>query len=242
MVLTCVAGSVDALSVFGLGGVFTSLLSGNSILLAAYLVQGHPTKVLLGIFVFVGYRPGEALATRLLRREKGNKLELTKRVTQTLGIEAIPLFALVVGTYFNHNYSLFHIGSVALVFLAAFSMGMQYRCAKQVNDKGVITTMVTGTLSSLVSRLVDRGEPTSPDLKVVSSTTDAEQNKHESRHPSETTVFLACVWGGFFIGAASTVAVLTYVSRTAAAAIPLVLILIIVAYVGTKLKKRALGT
>jgi uncharacterized membrane protein YoaK (UPF0700 family) len=47
VVLTCVAGSVDALSVFGLGGVFTSLLSGNTIVLAAYLVQGHSTKALL---------------------------------------------------------------------------------------------------------------------------------------------------------------------------------------------------
>jgi uncharacterized membrane protein YoaK (UPF0700 family) len=39
VVLICVAGSVDALSVFGLEGVFTSLLSGNTIVLAAYLVQ-----------------------------------------------------------------------------------------------------------------------------------------------------------------------------------------------------------
>ena len=47
VVLTCVAGSIDALSVFGLGGVFTSLLSGNTIVLAAYLIQGHSTKALL---------------------------------------------------------------------------------------------------------------------------------------------------------------------------------------------------
>ena len=41
------------LSVFELESVFTSLLSGNTIVLAAYLVQGHSIKVLLGIFVFV---------------------------------------------------------------------------------------------------------------------------------------------------------------------------------------------
>jgi acyl-CoA reductase-like NAD-dependent aldehyde dehydrogenase len=33
--------------------VFTSLLSGNTIVLAAYLVQGHSTKALLGIFVIL---------------------------------------------------------------------------------------------------------------------------------------------------------------------------------------------
>lgn len=156
VVLTCVAGSVDALSVFGLGGVFTSLLSGNTIVLAAYLVQGHSARALLAIFVFVGYIPGAALAALFLKQEKHNT-EWTKRITQTLGIEVIFLMVLVVATYFSHNYSSFDI---YLVFIAAFSMGIQYTCAKQVNRIGVITTMVTGTLSSLVSRLVDRSKVT----------------------------------------------------------------------------------
>jgi uncharacterized membrane protein YoaK (UPF0700 family) len=39
VVLTCVAGSVDVLSGFGLGGVFTSFLPGNTIVLTPYLVQ-----------------------------------------------------------------------------------------------------------------------------------------------------------------------------------------------------------
>ena len=119
VVLTCVAGSVDALSVFGLGGVFTSLLSGNTIVLAAYLVQGHSTKALLGIFVFVGYIPGAALAALFLKQEKHNT-EWTRRVTQTLGIEVIFLIVLVIATYFSHNYSSFNM---CLVFLAALSMG-----------------------------------------------------------------------------------------------------------------------
>jgi uncharacterized membrane protein YoaK (UPF0700 family) len=41
LILTCAAGSVDALSVFGLGGVFSSALSGNTIVLGASLVQGR---------------------------------------------------------------------------------------------------------------------------------------------------------------------------------------------------------
>jgi len=231
VVLACVAGSVDALSVFGLGGVFTSLLSGNTILLAAYLVQGHSTKVLLAIFVFVGYIPGAALAALFLKQEKHNT-EWTKRVTQTLGIEAIFLMVLLVGTYFSHNYSSFNM---YLVFLAALSMGIQYTCAKQVNRLGVITTMVTGTLSSLVSRLVNRSKDTD-------QTTGAAHEKREYLYPTETTVFLASVWGGYFVGGASSVALLS-VSRTAAAAFPLVLVLFVVAYARIKqAEKRGLDT
>ena len=134
VVLTFVAGSVHALNVFGLGGVFTSLLSGNTIVLAAYLVQGHSTKAMLGIFVFVGFILGAVLGTFFLRQEKRNTFEWTIRVTQTLGIEVIILLALALGTYVSHNYSSFNM---ALVFLAAFSMGIQYSCAKQVNRTGV---------------------------------------------------------------------------------------------------------
>ena len=59
-------------------------------------------------------------------------------------------------------------------------MGIQYTCAKQVNRIGVITTMVTGTLSSLVSRLVDRSKNT--DLP-----TGVAHVKHEYLYPTETT-------------------------------------------------------
>jgi hypothetical protein len=86
--------------------------------------------------------------------------------------------------------------------------------------------MVTGTLSSLVSRRVDR----SRDTGLTSSATHV---KHEYLYPTETTVFLASVWGGYFAGGASSVALLS-VSRTAAAALPLVLVLFVVAYARTK--------
>jgi hypothetical protein len=87
--------------------------------------------------------------------------------------------------------------------------------SKRVDVLGV-TTLVTGTLSSLVSRLVDRGEPISPDLKNADSATPIEWVKPQLQHPAETTIFLAAVWGGYFAGAASSVAVL-FVSRFAVA-------------------------
>ena len=55
ILLTCADGSMDALSLFGLGGVFASGLSGNTIVLEASLAQGESTKALLGIFIFIGY-------------------------------------------------------------------------------------------------------------------------------------------------------------------------------------------
>lgn len=51
-------------------------------------------------------------------------------------------------------------------------MGIQYACAKQVNRIGVVTTMITGTLASLVFRIVHRIElpmsydPKNPDVNI----------------------------------------------------------------------------
>jgi uncharacterized membrane protein YoaK (UPF0700 family) len=95
--------------------------------------------------------------------------------------------------------------------------------------------MVTGTLSSLVLRLVDRSKNTG-------LMTNAVHVKHENLYPTETTIFLASVWGGYFAGGASSVALLS-VSRTAAAALPLVLVLFVVIYARIKqAEKRGLDT
>ena len=50
---------------------------------------------------------------------------------------------------------------------------------------------------------------------------------------TETTLFLMITWIGYFIGAASSGAAL-FLSRSAAAAIPLALVLIVVLYIAMK--------
>ena len=40
-------------------------------------------------------------------------------------------------------------------------MGIQFVCAKHVNRGGVVTTIVTATVTNLVSRFVSQSQPTS---------------------------------------------------------------------------------
>jgi uncharacterized membrane protein YoaK (UPF0700 family) len=250
VLLTCAAGSMDALSLFGLGGVFASGLSGNTIVLGASLAQGESTKALLGIFIFIGYILGAALAVFLLRGERHNTERLSSKVTYTLGIELVLLLTLFFGIYINHDYSSFNVGLVSLLIVASFSMGIQFVCAKHVNRFGVVTTVITATVSNLVSRLVSQTQPTSTGMNNVStgmnnvstgmnnveSVNAAEGVKHTRwwGRPSETTLFLMITWAGYFTGAASSGAALFFSSRSAAAAIPFVLVLIVVSYAVTK--------
>jgi uncharacterized membrane protein YoaK (UPF0700 family) len=76
ILLTCAAGSMDALSLFGLGGVFASGLSGN-IVLGASLAQGESTKALLGIFIFVG-------STQYIRIKHQSHLYIRNRASSSI--------------------------------------------------------------------------------------------------------------------------------------------------------------
>jgi uncharacterized membrane protein YoaK (UPF0700 family) len=62
--------------------------------LGASLAQGESTKALLGIFIFIGYILGAALAYFLLRAERHNTLGLSTKAIYTLGIEMVLLLAL----------------------------------------------------------------------------------------------------------------------------------------------------
>jgi len=199
VLLTCAAGSMNALSLFGLGGVFASGLSGNTIVLGASLAQGESTKALLGIFIFIGYILGAALAVFLLREERHNMLGLNTKVAYTLGIEMVLLLALFFGIYANHDFSSFNIGLVSLLIIAFFSMGIQVACAKHVNRSGVVTTIITATVLNLVSRLVSQSQPTSTGMNNTSwSVNVAERVGHKWRRwnwrPTETTLFLMIAW------------------------------------------------
>jgi uncharacterized membrane protein YoaK (UPF0700 family) len=230
VLLTCAAGSMDALSLFGLGGVFASGLSGNTIVLGASLAQGESTKALLGIFIFIGYIPGAALAYFLLRKEGHNTEALGSKVVYTLGIELALLLALFFGIYDNHDYSSFNIGLVSLLLIASFSMGIQFVCAKHVNRSGVVITIITATVSNLVSRFVSQSQPTSTGMNNTGESVNAAggvRHKWWRWRPSETTLFLMITWIGYFTGAALSGAALFFVSRHAAAAIPFVLVLIV---------------
>jgi hypothetical protein len=113
-------------------------------------------------------------------------------------------------------------------------MGIQYTCAKQVNRIGVIRYSHDGHRYAFKPCFTHCGS------KNTGLTTGAAHVKHEYLYPNETTIFLASVWGGYFVGDASSVALLS-VSRTAAAALPLVLVLFVVAYARIKqAEKRGL--
>ena len=80
------AGSMDAIAFLVLGGVFTSAMSGNTILLGLAISQGHFSAAVHSFAALLGYVAGVSVASlSLAKSERGSGW--------TLGLEALFLAA-----------------------------------------------------------------------------------------------------------------------------------------------------
>ena len=134
LILTALAGFVDALGFIRLGGLYTSLMSGNTTQLAVAMGHGEPHVAIL---------PGLLIGVFLLGSVIGGALSaLTPARWGTPVILAFESVA--VGTAFVVAGAHPHIG-VASLFLA-LAMGAQNAVLAQVQGFRAGTTFVTGAL------------------------------------------------------------------------------------------------
>jgi len=188
LLLAMAAGGMDALGLLGLGSVFTSALSGNTVLLGIAVAQGRLGEAILCSVVFLGFIPG-AIAAAAFMRSRPKSSHWSWRITCALAIELVILLAFIVW--------LSSVGNadetttlLPLVLLSSLAMGLQYMTMLRLNVSGVTTTFVTSTVVNLVCRMVV------PEKGVDGSACTG------SRWTDRTNRFLASVWICYFLGAA----------------------------------------
>jgi uncharacterized membrane protein YoaK (UPF0700 family) len=187
LLLAIAAGGMDALGLLALGNVFTSALSGNTILLGIAVAQGHLGEAFLCSVVFLGFIPGAIMAAVFLR-SRPKSSHWSWRITLALAIEWIVLLTFVIwlATVGGSNETMV---LMPLVLLSSLAMGVQYITMLRLNVNGVTTTFVTSTVVNLVCRLVVPDK--SSDGSVCA----------KSRWTDRTNRFLASVWVCYFTGA-----------------------------------------
>ncbi len=96
LLLTCAAGTVDAISYLGLGHVFTAMMTGNTVLLGLAIGQGHLAAALRSIVALLGFSLGVVAGAVIVQRKDDNA-SWPPSVTQTIELEAVLLgiFALL---------------------------------------------------------------------------------------------------------------------------------------------------
>lgn len=151
--LSLASGSTDATAFLKLGTVFTSAMTGNTVLLGIALGQGQIVEASRAFDAFASFIVGVALAALLCRRRPVNS-SVAPILLPALLLELACLvgFALLWGLSDNiAGYATIY----GLITLSALAMGIQGVAARQIAAPGINTIVFTSTMISIVTSLTN---------------------------------------------------------------------------------------
>lgn len=149
--LAAAAGGTDVAAFTRLGGVFTSVMTGNLTLLGlAAATTSAQLAAHIGVAVG-GYATGVALGSRVGRLTGRRRALWPPSATAILGIETIAFLGITAGWEASHSAP---AGNLQLILLAVATaaMGLQTRAMRDLRIP-LSTTYLTGTLTTVVASL-----------------------------------------------------------------------------------------
>ncbi len=154
LILAFASGYIDAISYLGMGSVFTSNMTGNTVLLGLALGQGKVLAAVRSVIALFGYICGVAVGSTIV--DRGEKRVIwPSSATAAFAAELLVLRVFAAGGFSTgHTPSEFTL--YPLIALAAIAMGMQSTAVRVLGVSGVATTYITGTWTSLISSLTRR--------------------------------------------------------------------------------------
>jgi uncharacterized membrane protein YoaK (UPF0700 family) len=157
VVLTLGAGAIDAISFLRLGGVFSSVITGNLVLLglaAGRANGGLAAHVAVAGMAFVG---GILFGARLAGPVAPGHPVWPTRVNVALASELAAL-AVFVGWWAATGGRPSGADQFGLLALAALAMGIQSAAVRAIGIAGLSTTYMTGTLTTALANVVTAGK------------------------------------------------------------------------------------
>jgi uncharacterized membrane protein YoaK (UPF0700 family) len=156
VLLTLTTGAVDAASFLALGNVFSSVITGNMVLLGVSAGTGKPELAVHSGVALAGYVAGVMAGGPLAARRHHASGTWPPSVTVTLAVELVVLVAFSVswelaGTHPSGG------GQLALVAVLAAAMGLQAAAVRRLGQMS--TTYLTSTLTAVVAGLVTGSKP-----------------------------------------------------------------------------------
>jgi uncharacterized membrane protein YoaK (UPF0700 family) len=153
VLLTLTTGAVDAATFLGLGTVFSSVITGNMVLLGIAAGTGRATLALHSGVALAGYSVGVMLGAPFASRRSGSPPAWPRGVTVTLALEVVVLLGFTIGWEVTGTHP---AGSaqVLLVIVLAAAMGMQSTAVRQLGQMS--STYLTSTLTGLLAGLATR--------------------------------------------------------------------------------------
>lgn len=165
------SGMTDAIGFVALGGAFTSVMTGNMVLVGIDITRGSVTAVLrtaVAVLVFVG---GCAVGARIagLGPHQVRPLQIwPEDVTRALRVQAALTVIFALGWWATGDGR----GASAQLFLLAVNalcLGIQSSAVQRFGIAGLSTTYLTGTLTTVAIHLStgQRGEEVSRSVRIL---------------------------------------------------------------------------
>ncbi|HUY30328.1 MAG TPA: YoaK family protein [Acidimicrobiales bacterium] len=155
VVLTVVTGVTDAIGFTKLGGVFTSVMTGNMVLLGVAVGRGSMLLALHTGVAFLAYIAGGFAGAHIAGTAEHDPDVWPRRVTITLAVELGVLTTFAVAWEATGGRPAAGVTSL-LIAVNAIGLGVQSSAVLRFGVSGLSTTYLTGTLTTVLTSIARR--------------------------------------------------------------------------------------
>jgi len=150
--LTLVSGATDAVGFTRLGGVFTSVMTGNMVLLGISAGRRDGSLAIHTGVAFLCYVAGTLLGGRIAGRPRPDQALWPREVTIALYVE-LAVFAIFTVVWEATGAAPGTTAALCLLGVNAVALGMQSGAVLRFGVNGLSTTYLTGTLTTVIASL-----------------------------------------------------------------------------------------
>jgi uncharacterized membrane protein YoaK (UPF0700 family) len=149
ILLTIVTGATDATAFVRLGNVFTSVMTGNMVLLGLAIGKGDLSPAVHVAFALLAYVCGAMLGGRIAGHPREGDGPWPRHLTRALLVE-LGLFSAFAIAWEIKGGLVTGALQVTLLMVCAIALGIQSSAVLRLGLSGLSTTYLTGTLTNVV--------------------------------------------------------------------------------------------
>lgn len=152
VVLALTSGATDAIGFLALGSTFTSVMTGNLVLLGVHLADLSLAAAGLAALAIVSFCVGAIIGTKVAGKAQSGDRVWPAAVTRAFLVEFV-LFAAFATWWWGVGADPGSWAVSGMLTLNAAALGLQSSAIQRFGVSGLSTTYLTGTLTSVVMKL-----------------------------------------------------------------------------------------
>lgn len=156
--LTFVTGTVDAIGFINLGGAFSSVMTGNMVLLGIHSASANWTEASHVGIAILSFMLGVLAGARIAGRPRPDEVVWPRGATVALGVEGV-LLCTVALVWIALGGAVGPDVRQVLLALCAAALGVQSSAVQRFGVSGLSSTYLTGTLTTLIAGIAARKSP-----------------------------------------------------------------------------------